>query len=709
MKRFGLERSVISPLLAVGINLVLLFILYTLLRVEYLFENWSYFREAVQEGRLWSLLTAGAVFDAPGIFYLNILYVAMMLFPFHLKERDGYYKVCKWVFIVINTVGILANLIDSVYFSYTLRRTTFDLFAEFAGDDNMGKIVGVEMVRHWYLVILCIVLVWGLWKCYASPSSAINLRPLWRYYLLSVLSLAAGVLTAVSAIRGGFLVNWWYYIIAALLLYIGWRVWKGTNWSRRGVIAGVLALGGVLLLVTAPRNGWRHRDIRPIAISNANKYIQRPNEAALILNTPFSMIRTIGVAPFSDPKYMPEDEMLALFSPEHPAAVPADSIRAGLTKPNVVVFILESFGREYFGSLNKDILGEDYKGYTPFLDSLVSVSATWRWTFDNGQKSIEGMPSVLAGIPSFVKPFVLTSAAMNRIKGLPAMLREQGYTTAFFHGARKGSMGFDGFAKSVGFDDYFGREAFLEDGRAGGEEQFDGYWGIWDEPFLQYFAIKMSDFPQPFMASIFTLSSHHPFNVPDKYSGKFPEGTAPIHKTIGYTDMALRKFFETAAKQDWYKNTIFVITNDHTNHRSHDEFRSAISAFYGPILIFDPSGTLPRGTFDGIAQQIDIMPTVLNITGTESPYVAFGKDLFSVPAEEAWAVNFNGVYQYVKYGYVLQFDGKQNVGLYRLGDHKMETNLLGTAPELEAKMQRELQALVQQYMQRMLSDRLTVN
>lgn len=707
LKKLGISRSVVSPLLATGINMVLLFIVYSLLRIEFLLENLPLFQETVKEGYIYKLLMAGPVFDAPGIFYLNILYIAMMLLPCHPKERVGYYKLCKWVFVCVNAAGILANIADSIYFGYTLRRTTFDFFSEFAGDDNMLKIVGVELVRHWYLAILAGVMIWGLCKIYATPSPGANPRPLWRYYLLSILSFAAGILTAISAIRGGFLVNWWHYIIGAILLYSAWRAYVGLRTKRKDIYASVLALGGIILIAIAPLGGWRHRDIRPITISNANRYIHRPNEAALILNTPFSIIRTIGSVPFSDPKYMSDAEMRALYTPEHPAAEGADSVMNG--RKNVVIIILESFGKEYIGALNHDILGEGYKGYAPFIDSLVNVSATWQNTFDNGQKSIEAMPSVLAGIPSFVKSFVLTSASMNRLKGLPAILGEEGYATAFFHGARKGSMGFDGFARSVGFKEYYGRESFIEDGRAGGEEEFDGYWGIWDEPFLQFFALKLSDMPEPFMASLFTLSSHHPFNVPDKYKGRFPKGTAPIHQTIGYTDNALREFFATASRQPWYKNTIFVITNDHTNERCHDEYRSAISAFYGPILIFDPAGQLPRGVQEGIAQQTDIMPTILGLTGSRQGYVAFGKDLFTTPAEEDWAVNYNGLYQYVKYGYVLQFDGKKSVALYRLGDHKMKRNLLGTNPELERKMQRELEALIQQYMQRMLNDGLTVD
>lgn len=626
LKKLGINRSVISPLLATAINMVTLFILYSLLRIEFLLENYALFKEAVREGYIYDLLLSGPIFDAPGIFYLNLIYIAMMLLPLHFKEREGYYRVCKIVFVVVNSIGIIANLADSIYFSYTLRRTTFDLFTEFGGDDNMGKIVGVELVRHWYLVLLASALIWGLWKVYASPEPGANITSRRRYYLFSILSLGVGVLTAVSAIRGGFLVNWWYYIIGAVLLYIARRVSVISKSKRKRIYLTLLESAGIAIIVLAPIGEWRHRDIRPIAISNANKYARRPNEAALILNTPFTMIRTIGSVPFVDPRYMSDSEMEAIYTPEHSAKAVKDSLASA--RKNVVVIILESFGKEYIGSLNGDILGKDYKGYAPFIDSLVSVSATWKWSLDNGQKSIEAMPSVLAGIPSFVRPFVLTSAAMNRIKGLPAVLGEEGYSTAFFHGARKGSMGFDGFARSVGFQQYYGRESFIEDGRAGGEEEFDGYWGIWDEPFMQFFALKLSDMPQPFMAGIFSLSSHHPFNVPERYKGRFPKGTAPIHQTIGYTDNALRRFFDTAKRQPWYSNTIFVITNDHTNERSHDEYRSGISAFYGPILIFDPSGELPRGMIDGIAQQADIMPTILGITGSRKGYVAFGKDLF---------------------------------------------------------------------------------
>jgi arylsulfatase A-like enzyme len=121
--------------------------------------------------------------------------------------------------------------------------------------------------------------------------------------------------------------------------------------------------------------------------------------------------------------------------------------------------------------------------------------------------------------------------------------------------------------------------------------------------------------------------------------------------------------------------------------------------------MFDPSQ--PEGkTEDKIAQQIDILPTILGMLGYSKTYLAFGIDVLNTPAEDTWAVNYlNGIYQYVKYGYVLQFDGQQTKAVYRLDDRLMKNNLKGKT-DVETKMERELKAIIQQYMERMKHNRL---
>ena len=107
-----------------------------------------------------------------------------------------------------------------------------------------------------------------------------------------------------------------------------------------------------------------------------------------------------------------------------------------------------------------------------------------------------------------------------------------------------------------------------------------------------------------------------------------------------------------------------------------------------------------------IAQQIDILPTLMGMLHYPKPYFAFGIDLFNTRAEDTWAVNYlNGIYQYVKKGHVLQFDGEKAVGMYALNDSLMQNNLNGKVPN-QPWMVQEVKAIIQQYMSRMTEDRL---
>lgn len=704
MKLPRVKSPVLTPLMAVTLNIVLLYAVYSVARLEYVLENFSYFSASLGSAAgWWRIFSGGVVFDTPGIFYTNIPYILLMLLPLHLKERPGYYRVCRWVFIVINSLVIIVSLADSVYFPYTMKRTTWDVATEFGGETNLLSIAGVELMRHWYLVFLAAIMIWGMWKLYRTPSPQ-SVRPLWRYYAAMIFALAFAACVTVGAVRGGWLNHWYCYMLALPLVCAALRLWKGRCYSV-GKRYGAYACGcaAITLLALAPVGGWRHRDIRPIALSNASAYAQRPVETSAILNTPFALLRTINSNPFESPRYFADRAGMAmLYTPEHgpaPGAHPDSMLRK-----NVVIIILESFGEEYIGGLNRRVLGDRSTGYAPFVDSLARRSMRFSHTYDNGTKSIDAMPSILAGIPKFVKPFILTSSAMQPVDGLPALLAKEGYETAFFHGARTGSMGFDGFARMVGFSKYYGREDFNADCRFNGDSDFDGYWAIWDEPFLQYYAFKMGEMRQPFMTALFSASSHHPFLLPEKYEDTFPEGTMKIHRCIGYTDMALRKFFETAEKQPWYRNTIFVITNDHTNMREHDEYRSDIGTFRGPLLIFDPCGeTVPAGERDMVAQQTDIMPTVLGLLRYGKPYVAYGVDLTATAPGETWAVNYiNNVYQYVSHGRILQFDGRRRVGYYDIDDHLMKHDLSGGPGEKECadSMEMRLKAIIQTYMER---------
>ena len=658
-KRFE-HIKLLSPLGATLYNLLIVYVVYFIARIAYLLENWSYFSPNLSFGHIMEMLAGGLVFDTSAILVTNIPYIVMMLFPLHQKETYIYQQVSKGVFLFINGLALAINLCDAVYFRFTMRRTTTTIFSEFSNEGNLGGIFLTETLRHWYLVLLFVFIVWLMYRLYRT--AGLHRRELvwWRYDVVTLLSLAAFAPFVVAGIRGGF--------------------------------------------TTA---------VRPITISNANQYVDRPVEAALVLNTPFSIYRTIGKSVFVVPDYyQDEQQMASIYSPVH---VPNDSVP--MTKKNVVVLIVESFGREYIGALNKNLENGRYKGYTPHIDSLISKSTTFTRSFCNGRKSIDGMPSILSSIPMFVEPFFLTPSSMNHVSGIASLLAGEGYQTAFFHGAQRGSMGFMAFARSTGFQAYYGREDYDEDKRFGGDDDFDGMWAIWDEPFLQYYATKMSEMKEPFMTAVFTASSHHPYEIPEKYKDVYPEEGIIMHKCIRYTDMAIGKFFETASKQPWFNNTIFVMTSDHTNMSDHDYYQTDLGGFCSPIIIYEP-GQEPQMQ-DKIAQQIDILPTLMGMLHYPKPYFAFGIDLLNTPAEDTWAVNYlNGIYQYVKHGHVLQFDGQQTKAVYALTDSLMQHNLMqkSTAAVNSSlftfhssldEMERELKAIIQQYMERMTQDRLT--
>ena len=641
-----IRPSIYATSLSAFINLMWAYLAYFLCRLAYGVENWSVLGGNFTSDGVGEVLKGGWMFDTSAIMYTNSLYMVLMLLPLHYKERVGWQKLAKWVFVVVNALAVCINLADAVYFKYTGRRTTATVFSEFSNEGNLGGVFGVELLNHWYLVLLAIVLIVGLCKLYVMPKETVRIKSWVKYYSVQVL---------------------------ALLLFVP------------------LCIGGM--------RGGLTKAVRPITISNANQYVDRPEDAALVLNTPFSLIRTIGKNVFVIPDYFEGGQLDKVYSPVRQLA--SDSIP--LRKKNVVVMIVESFGSEYVGALN------EYEGYTPFLDSLISESLIWEHSFGNGRKSIDGMPSVLSSIPMFVEPFFLTPASVNDVGGIARELSKEGYYSAFFHGAENGSMGFQAFARTTGFQDYFGRTEYDQDDRFGGDADFDGMWAIWDEPFLQYMALTMSEFREPFVSAVFTASSHHPYKVPEAYKDIYPEGSLVMHKCVRYTDHALKRFFETASKQPWFKNTLFVLTADHTNLSEVAEYQTSLGGFRVPIVFFDPSGEMPRGKREGIAQQIDIMPTVLGYLGYEKPYVAFGCDLFHTPAEETWSVNYlNGIYQYVKGDYLIQFDGKELKGVYHFKEDKLLENNLARQIDCSVWVD-ELKAIIQSYMTRMNNNQLVLS
>ena len=635
-------RRHFSYLLAVVWNLFLAMAVYTVCRLVFFRLNQPLFPD-IEPSRLFSLFRAGWRFDLSAVLFTNTPYLLLMLIPFRFREKKGYRLAAKGLYVVPNFLAYAIDLADAVYFPFTSRRTTCTVFQEFGGDDNLGKIFLQEAATHWYLVLLGLGILFLLIKAYREPAVS-EKRYGWSGYLLHTALFVAALYPVVGGMRGGF----------------------------------------------GPT-------IRPIGINDANLYIEKPIESALVLNTAFSMYKTIDENRLKEVDwFQDEKELEAAFNP-----VIRPQTTGPMNKKNVVILILESFSASYSGYLT-EIQGGRREGYMPFLDSLMQESLVFRHSFANGRLSIDALPSVMCGIPALVESFTLTPYANNDVRGLARELGECGYSSAFYHGAQRNSLALAGFAHKAGFQQEFSRESY------GNEADFDGTWGIWDEPFLQYFKDGIGKLPEPFLATVFTLSSHHPFAVPEQYEGVFEPGTMPIHRCIRYSDHAIRRFFEEARKQPWYENTLFVITGDHTSRTDAPEYLTLNGVFTIPILFYTPDGSL-KGLREGIAMQLDIKPTVLSYLGYDKPSVSFGCDLLSTADEDTYAINYqNGTYLYYRQGYQLQFDGEQPIALYHFTeDRLLEKNLLESDPARAADMEYRLKALIQQFNYRLIHNQLT--
>ncbi len=644
----------LSPPWCILLNLLWVYVGYELCRLAFLAENWTMFSNDMTWGTFWKISKGGLIFDTSAILLTNALYIFLVLLPYHHKDTPIYRSLTKWIYVVVNSFAMIANLVDSAFFPYNFQRSTAMVFKEFGNETNIGSIVGVEVVHHWYFLLLVIMLILMFIRFYIEPSGMRKDHSRGMWYLHQVVCLLFFIPIIVCGIRGG-----------------------------------------------------AKESLRPITISNAHQYVNQPMETGIVLNTPFSLLRTWKVKHIPTPTFFAtQEELDSVYSPVHYPI--KNSVKR---KKNVVIIIIESFAQEFVGALNTHLDDGKYRGYTSFADSLLQHSLYYEASFANAAISIDAMPAVISSIPRMDDSFILSPYSLNKTNSLASELKTLGYYTAFFHGADNNSMGFQAFARAAGFEDYFGRTEYDEDPRFNGEKDFDGTWAIWDEPFLQFFCLEMSEMKEPFFTSVFTASSHHPFAIPDEYKDIFKdEGLHKIHKCIRYTDNALRHFFATAKQQPWYNNTIFVITADHASAKTtHGEYKTTLGHFKIPIFFFDPSGEMPFGKHPGISQQLDIMPTILGYLGYDKPYVAFGIDLLNTPPEDTWAFNWDHLPQFVQGSYLLQMHDEKITGMY---DYRTDTllkhNLIGTSAE-QKSIELNMKAFIQSVITRMKNDDMVVN
>ena len=625
-------------------RILLVYIFYFIARLLFFIYN-SDLIEISGSVDFFKLYYHGLVFDTTAILYLNALFIVFSIFPLVVNTKIGYQKILFYLYFIPNLIGYATNFVDFIYYRYNFGRSTIAALDSLENESNKSLLFFNFVLNYWHVFLLYFLMafVWiYLYKKFKT--NFIHQPPTIKYFVFSIL---------------GFL------LIATLIV------------------------GGI--------RGDFKKSTRPINLLDASRYVENPSQADLVLNTPFALIRTMFSNSFKKINLVDEATVNALVKPIK------QYNNNKQTKPNIVILILESNAKEYFGSFNKQMNIKDYKGYTPFVDSLAQHSMIYTNAYSNGYKSIHAMSSILAGIPSFKDAFTSSPYPKQPTESLISTLESIGYSTSFFHGAPNGSMGFLGYGNILGIDTYYGKNEYNNDA------DFDGVWGIWDEPFMQYFNLEISKKKQPFMATLFSVSSHEPYQIPEKYKSKFPEGTTIMHKCIGYTDYAIKQFFNKAKKQPWFKNSIFVLVGDHGNLIYYDEYFKEMNKNAVAMMIYDPNGKYV-GVNNDYAQQIDLYPTILDIIGYKKPFRSWGRSLINDKDIPPFVVRYSSnVYQFMSGNYVCTFDGKNILGFYDKKDKDLKNNLIKVENSEMKLLKKRCKAFIQDYMQRVIDKKLTTN
>jgi phosphoglycerol transferase MdoB-like AlkP superfamily enzyme len=632
----------LQRLLTLAKQLILLLCFYLFFRVLFFLFNMEYYPE-MDWSRFLLIVKGGLLFDWSAIMFLNSLYIFLFLLPFQFVNKRAYKKVLAILFVVSNSFAFAFNMGDIFYFDYTLKRSTADVFM-FAGENNMDSLFLSFLKNYWYGFLLFFCIVYLLWYGYK--------RIRIRIFMIK---------------------NHLVFLFTGLIML---------------TIVGALALVGM-------RGSFVIKTF-PITIGDAGEYTKKPQDMALVLNTPFTIIKTIETQALERKSYFTKNELDSIFSPIH---IPSTDNK--FKSQNVVIIVMEGYSRELIGAMNPKL--DSTESYTPFLDSLIKVSYSFPRAFANGRQSISALPAITSSIPYVKQAFVTSTYATNQLCSLGKILNKKGYHTSFFHGAENGSIGLGAFMKLAGYQYYYGKNEY------GNDKDYDGSWGIFDDAFFQFFNKELSGFKEPFHSVIFSLSSHNPYVIPEEFEERYRHVESDRKKTYLYSDYALQHFFHEASKSSWFDSTLFVITADHSVRSKKKVYNTSVNSYAIPILFYSPSDTSLVGVDRTVVQHLDLMPSILSYLNYNEPFFSFGSNCFDSLNSRGAFINHLNIWQHIQGDYVFTYSTEKSKRLYNyMLDPHLKKDLSTVNKEIAIEMETQLKAFIQQHNNRMIDNKLLI-
>lgn len=638
--------------LATLYQLFIVLIFFQITRVLFYIYNYSLLGGLSSE-ELFMAFAGGTRFDLTATLYLNVVVLFLRILPFDFVYNKRYIKTTNWIYWVCSVCGFICNIADTPFYRFINMRTQAIHLKEIFKDAQTIDVLLGHLKTFWYLPFFFIAFV----ALFVWISSRVKITKPRKTLFESKKKM----------------------LTAKIILFL--------------MIVGATVIG--------MRGHWYNG--MPLAVSDAMLYSTRNKDVSIVLNTPFSIIRTIGKNNTLEPlTYFDEKECAKYINPIHPGKV------GDLKKKNVVIIVIEGTGVSFMDSINNFSKVHKTWSYelTPFLNSLSKRSHTLTNAYANGRRSSAGITAVLGGFPAN-DPFVymLSPYVYNDVDAVASLLSKEGYSSRFLCGCNQGSYAFGAMSKAFGYQEFIDRVKYVNEY---GDIDYDGSWGIFDDAMGRHFIKTIDKLPQPFITSWFTLNTHGPCTIPKSYKGKFKSPDLSMENAVEYMDDVMKDFFTTASKKPWFNNTIFIITADHGSLMDNEFYNSPNTLYKIPLIIYTPDGSLPATKNDLVASQIDIAPTILGLLNYNKPYLAFGNDIFD-DSRPHYAINFvNGLYQIVEGQFLLQFDGKKPVALFlKDTDPTLTKNVMAEYPEDTKLLTNRIKAFLQQYTHRIIDNRMT--
>ncbi|MCG3657222.1 LTA synthase family protein [Aliarcobacter butzleri] len=349
---------------------------------------------------------------------------------------------------------------------------------------------------------------------------------------------------------------------------------------------------------------------------------------------------------------------------------------ASKKQKNLVIFIQESMGAQFTGFIGK-------QNFTPNLDNLAQDYLSFTNLYSNGTRSVRGLAALTSGtLPINGVEVIKRNKSQEDYFTVASLLKPYGYKSSFIYGGEARFDNMKGWYLGNGFDEVIEQKDFTN-------PIFTSTWGVSDEDLVIKANEKFKSYyenKEKFVSVMFSSSNHMPFELPDgkiEFEKNIPKTS--VENAIKYADFAIGKFFELAKKEDYFKDTVFVVIADH-NVRVYGDQIVPIDMFQIPAVIV--SSDIPHQIFTNLTSQADVLATALDLIGIDLSYPILGNSIFKDNKKNINLMIFDEIYAYRKEDKVAILVPNMPIKTYLYKDKKL------TEIENDLVLEKEALALI---------------